>query len=113
MRSSAALGADTIRAATALAVARTFRIIGSELESRRSGGVDERGDDGFEEVGADLRAWRFPADQPRLHHRRLAHHGENAPARDELLEEALGQDRRRTGDDDCIVGVAAEPACPV
>ena len=82
-----------------------------EAEARRLLGVGERRDHGLEEVdGVEARPAPVQLTRRARHHRRLADHGEQAPAGLELLEERARQHRRRAGEHDDVVGRVALPA---
>src|SRR5262245_27537018 len=82
----------------------------SEAETRRLLGVRERAYHGLEEIDAAPGAGRRAEGEARLHCGGFAHHGEQAPARIELLEKSPRQHRRRARQHDSVVGRVLAPA---
>src|SRR5258708_19148296 len=85
-------------------------LIGSKAETGWLLGVDERRDYGLEQLDAVKRQRRGAGHDAGGHRRRFAHHGEQAPADLELLEQGPWQHRRRSGQDDDVIRRVALPA---
>src|SRR5258706_1921947 len=85
-------------------------LIGSKAEPGWLLGVDERRDYGLEQLDAVIRLRSGAAHDAGGHCRGFAHHGEQAPADLELLEQGAWQHRRRSGQDDDVIRRVALPA---